>query len=285
MPGPQQDMTAVLVEDHRAAERVFRELERGGGSARSRRELVDHLIAELVKHTVAEEQYLNPAVRQWVTRRSGDRRPRDRRAHRGRAGDVRSVRAPARGPRVRGHAGHPDQLRASPRRGRGELRVPAGAPVRAPGEAGRQGRAGQADRAHPTAPVGRRTHHPATRFWCRRWDSSTGSATPWCTAAPDAPARSHRQLRVRARSCLPTRVVLEGGISGIRRESGRQEHRPSQPVQEVPCSMSLSLYEQRQLTAIENASLPTPTWRRWPRRLGPHPPPTTAAHVAGHAVD
>lgn len=57
------DVVTVLVEDHRAVEQVFQELESRQGSPEHRRDLADHVIAELVRHSVAEEQYLYPAAR------------------------------------------------------------------------------------------------------------------------------------------------------------------------------------------------------------------------------
>ncbi|PRX43687.1 hemerythrin HHE cation binding domain-containing protein [Prauserella shujinwangii] len=59
----QPDLISVIVNDHREVEQVFTELERGGGDSRHRRALVDHVIAELVRHSVAEEQYMYPAAR------------------------------------------------------------------------------------------------------------------------------------------------------------------------------------------------------------------------------
>ncbi|MGH3877834.1 MAG: hemerythrin domain-containing protein [Actinophytocola sp.] len=58
----QQDLIDAIIADHREVESVFAELE-VSGDRRSRRELVEHLIAELVRHSVAEEQYLYPAAR------------------------------------------------------------------------------------------------------------------------------------------------------------------------------------------------------------------------------
>jgi hemerythrin superfamily protein len=63
MTQTQHDVISVLTEDHREVEQVFQELETGGHSAERRRQLVDHVIAELVRHSVAEEQYLYPATR------------------------------------------------------------------------------------------------------------------------------------------------------------------------------------------------------------------------------
>jgi hemerythrin superfamily protein len=57
------DIVTVLTDDHRAVERVFGELESHEGSPQHRRELADHVIAELVRHSVAEEQYLYPTAR------------------------------------------------------------------------------------------------------------------------------------------------------------------------------------------------------------------------------
>ncbi|MCP2257707.1 Hemerythrin HHE cation binding domain-containing protein [Streptoalloteichus tenebrarius] len=57
------DLVAELTADHRAVERVFEELESGRGAPRHRRELADHVITVLVRHFVAEETHLYPAVR------------------------------------------------------------------------------------------------------------------------------------------------------------------------------------------------------------------------------
>lgn len=54
----------VIIADHRAFEVVFVELESGQGSPDVRRNLADHVIAELVRHSVAEEQYMYPAARE-----------------------------------------------------------------------------------------------------------------------------------------------------------------------------------------------------------------------------
>jgi hemerythrin superfamily protein len=58
----QLDLIEAIIVDHRAVEGVFAEIEASGDS-RMRRELVEHVIAELVRHSVAEEQYLYPAAR------------------------------------------------------------------------------------------------------------------------------------------------------------------------------------------------------------------------------
>lgn len=57
------NVITVLMTDHQEFERSFVELESGTGTPQHRRDLADHLIAELVRHAVAEEQYLYPAVR------------------------------------------------------------------------------------------------------------------------------------------------------------------------------------------------------------------------------
>jgi hypothetical protein len=52
------DLTTVLAGDHRELDRLCTELELGQGSPENRKDLADHLIAELVRHAVAEEPYL-----------------------------------------------------------------------------------------------------------------------------------------------------------------------------------------------------------------------------------
>jgi hemerythrin superfamily protein len=59
-----QDLLSVILADHREVEAVFTELESGQGSPGHRRDLADHVIAELVRHSVAEEQYMYPAARE-----------------------------------------------------------------------------------------------------------------------------------------------------------------------------------------------------------------------------
>ncbi|WIX91911.1 hemerythrin domain-containing protein [Amycolatopsis sp. DG1A-15b] len=53
------DLTTVLAGDHRELDRLCTELELGQGSPENRKDLADHLIAELVRHSVAEEPYLD----------------------------------------------------------------------------------------------------------------------------------------------------------------------------------------------------------------------------------
>jgi hemerythrin superfamily protein len=57
------DLIDVLVTDHRAVESLFAELETGTGDPEHRKRLSDVVIAELVRHSVAEEMYLYPAAR------------------------------------------------------------------------------------------------------------------------------------------------------------------------------------------------------------------------------
>jgi hemerythrin superfamily protein len=51
-----------IITDHREFESVFTEIETGG-DPRSQPDLVEHVIAGIVRHAVAEEQYLYPAAR------------------------------------------------------------------------------------------------------------------------------------------------------------------------------------------------------------------------------
>lgn len=59
----QDDLLTVIIADHRAFEEVFQLLERKDGSPQDRRDLADHMITELVRHSVAEEQFMYPEVR------------------------------------------------------------------------------------------------------------------------------------------------------------------------------------------------------------------------------
>lgn len=63
----QTDLVSVIVHDHREVEQAFGELESGSGDAEYRRNLADHVIAELVRHSVAEEQFMYPAVRKHLS--------------------------------------------------------------------------------------------------------------------------------------------------------------------------------------------------------------------------
>lgn len=59
----EQDVVDVLVADHRAVETLFVELETRQGTPEYRRQLADVVIAELVRHAVAEEAYVYPTAR------------------------------------------------------------------------------------------------------------------------------------------------------------------------------------------------------------------------------
>lgn len=57
------DVVDVLMADHREVEAIFVELESRQGTPEHRRQLADVMIAELVRHSVAEEAYVYPAAR------------------------------------------------------------------------------------------------------------------------------------------------------------------------------------------------------------------------------
>ena len=63
----QQNLIEVITCDHREVEAAFKQLESGEGTAEHRRSLVDHVIAELVRHSVAEEMYMYPAARESLS--------------------------------------------------------------------------------------------------------------------------------------------------------------------------------------------------------------------------
>ena len=58
-----KDVVDVLMTDHREVEAIFVELESRQGTPERRRQLADVVIAELVRHSVAEEAYVYPAAR------------------------------------------------------------------------------------------------------------------------------------------------------------------------------------------------------------------------------
>ncbi|MGW4497945.1 hemerythrin domain-containing protein [Micromonospora sp. NPDC004336] len=58
-----QDVVDVLTADHREVEALFVELESRQGTPEHRRQLADVMIAELIRHAVAEEMYVYPAAR------------------------------------------------------------------------------------------------------------------------------------------------------------------------------------------------------------------------------
>jgi len=55
------DLIDDIISDHREVEAVFNQIQTGGDDGK--RDLVEHVITELVRHSVAEEQYLYPTVR------------------------------------------------------------------------------------------------------------------------------------------------------------------------------------------------------------------------------
>ncbi|MEU6079413.1 hemerythrin domain-containing protein [Streptomyces sp. NPDC047108] len=59
------DVIAELSTDHREVDTLFDEIDRTA-SAEERKRLVDQLTIELVRHSVAEEMYLYPAVREQL---------------------------------------------------------------------------------------------------------------------------------------------------------------------------------------------------------------------------
>ncbi|GAA2355072.1 hemerythrin domain-containing protein [Nonomuraea africana] len=63
----QQDVVAVLVTDHREVEQMFTQLQQMVGDIGERAQmLAEKVVIELVRHSVAEEEYLYPAVREHV---------------------------------------------------------------------------------------------------------------------------------------------------------------------------------------------------------------------------
>lgn len=61
------DVVSVLTHDHREVEELFGQIEQTPQSSHEeRRRLADQAIIELVRHSVAEEQYLYPAARQYI---------------------------------------------------------------------------------------------------------------------------------------------------------------------------------------------------------------------------
>ena len=58
-----RDVIEEIIADHHEVEQVFLELEKDEADRPHRRELVEHVIAELVRHSVGEEQYVYPTAR------------------------------------------------------------------------------------------------------------------------------------------------------------------------------------------------------------------------------
>ena len=57
------DLISAIMQDHLEVEKIFFELQTGSGTPEHRKQLVDHVIAELVRHSVAEEMWMYPAAR------------------------------------------------------------------------------------------------------------------------------------------------------------------------------------------------------------------------------
>jgi hemerythrin superfamily protein len=67
MAAEPNDVITVLKHDHREVEDLFDKLEATtAGDAQLRRQLADQMMAELVRHSVAEEMYLYPATRKYL---------------------------------------------------------------------------------------------------------------------------------------------------------------------------------------------------------------------------
>lgn len=76
MAEQQRDVIEVLMHDHREVEQMFAELEgldNTSDNAQRRRDLVDKVIIELVRHSVAEEAEVYPAVREKVSAEEAER--------------------------------------------------------------------------------------------------------------------------------------------------------------------------------------------------------------------
>ncbi|MFH8570056.1 hemerythrin domain-containing protein [Streptomyces sp. NPDC017993] len=61
------DVIAELTSDHREVDELFARIERTVPGDAERKRLADRLTIELVRHSVAEEQYLYPAVRRHLS--------------------------------------------------------------------------------------------------------------------------------------------------------------------------------------------------------------------------
>ncbi|MFG2138653.1 hemerythrin domain-containing protein [Streptomyces sp. NPDC048650] len=60
------DVIAELTADHREVDELFRQFEAAPSGSEDRRRLVDALTIELVRHSVAEEEYLYPVAREHL---------------------------------------------------------------------------------------------------------------------------------------------------------------------------------------------------------------------------
>ncbi|WP_017975005.1 hemerythrin domain-containing protein [Actinopolyspora halophila] len=61
------DLIDIVDNDHRTLERAFEEYEGGSGDSWDRRGLVEYITAEMIRHMVAEEEYLYPAVQEKLS--------------------------------------------------------------------------------------------------------------------------------------------------------------------------------------------------------------------------
>lgn len=64
--GTEPDSGTVIVDDHRAVGGVSVELEGGERDPQGRRDLADHMNAKHVRHSIAEEEHMYPAVREYL---------------------------------------------------------------------------------------------------------------------------------------------------------------------------------------------------------------------------
>ena len=60
------DVISELSTDHREVDELFLEIEKATPGSYERKQLADQLTIELVRHSVAEEEHLYPAVRQYL---------------------------------------------------------------------------------------------------------------------------------------------------------------------------------------------------------------------------
>ena len=67
MSGHEGNVIAELTTDHREVEELFGQIKALGSGDGQRREIADEFTIELVRHSVAEEMYLYPAVRKHVS--------------------------------------------------------------------------------------------------------------------------------------------------------------------------------------------------------------------------
>ncbi len=91
-----KDLATLLSDDHVALCRLCTELDLDHGSPENRKELTDHLIAELVRHEVAEEPHLGPdpdlVEAETLMRQLEDTGPQESRFERLLAALVRAIR-------------------------------------------------------------------------------------------------------------------------------------------------------------------------------------------------